>query len=215
MRWAFWFILITAVALLISVMVAWSCALWSPAHPKRFGINRIDATHPLVQPFIGRGEFDTYVYVGPGSGWGWRTETVLASDSRYASSAPVNQTRFRYYWCGWPFKCLVGQTGVIRGEEITIGLVRRPDLPGVGTQGLRKLPTRPVWSGLIANVALFGLPGYLLVGFFWGRRIARQRRGCCLRCGYSLRGLRGDTIICPECGAAAPSHSGAAAGAAG
>ncbi|MCZ6682893.1 MAG: hypothetical protein O7B26_06890 [Planctomycetota bacterium] len=36
----------------------------------------------------------------------------------------------------------------------------------------------------------------LLIAPGW-RRLLRRRWGCCERCGYSLRGLRG--IVCPEC----------------
>ncbi|MHC4129117.1 MAG: hypothetical protein ACYSWT_01300 [Planctomycetota bacterium] len=63
----------------------------------------------------------------------------------------------------------------------------------------RTLPLRPLWWGLILDVAAWAALLWLVtLGPFELRRIARQARGRCLHCGYDLRGDgRGG---CPECG---------------
>jgi hypothetical protein len=63
----------------------------------------------------------------------------------------------------------------------------------------RTLPMRPLWRGLVLNVlAWAGLLWLVTLGPFEIRRIARQARGQCVRCGYDLRGE--DAAGCPECG---------------
>jgi hypothetical protein len=64
----------------------------------------------------------------------------------------------------------------------------------------RALPIRPLWPGLLANTAFYGLILWAL-WFTAGavRRGLRRRRGACLRCGYDLRGAEAGTA-CPECG---------------
>jgi hypothetical protein len=68
----------------------------------------------------------------------------------------------------------------------------------------RALPYIPYWPGLLVDTATFGSPIFL-VGCLMPRlgRLHRRRRGACQRCGYSLAGLAGAGIVCPECGAAA------------
>lgn len=63
-----------------------------------------------------------------------------------------------------------------------------------------RLPLRPVWAGLLVDVAVWGLVCYAAV-FAWSdvRRWRRVRGGRCVGCGYDLRGL-GDGTACPECG---------------
>ncbi len=63
-----------------------------------------------------------------------------------------------------------------------------------------------------ARAGAIGLPHWVLAGLFlwpvamWGRyRIVvmrRRKRGCCLACGYDLRG---GSNTCPECGTGKPS----------
>ena len=70
------------------------------------------------------------------------------------------------------------------------------------------LPVTPVWPGLIANTAIWGLVWYAIL-FLPLRYLPlplrllpssaanRKRRGLCVACGYDLTGATGR---CPECG---------------
>src|SRR5262249_38278223 len=88
------------------------------------------------------------------------------------------------------------------------------DVHGGISVGKRRLPCRPIWSGLLVTTAVYTilwapllyLPAVLRAGF---RRV-RRARGLCPRCGYSLAGLAGE--VCPECGTPAKSKPASAPG---
>lgn len=64
---------------------------------------------------------------------------------------------------------------------------------------MQVLPYGPMWSGLLANVAVWSA-GWcvLLFGLSTMRSLVRRRRGRCPRCGYDLAHSPSDA--CPECG---------------
>lgn len=67
-----------------------------------------------------------------------------------------------------------------------------------GDDGRRWIPTKPLWTGLAGNTALYAGGWWLLLcGPFALRRLIRARRGRCPRCGYDLTDSPG---ACPECG---------------
>ena len=53
----------------------------------------------------------------------------------------------------------------------------------------------------VVGVVMFGASVAALVLDPRNRRRARSLEGCCVHCGYDLRGTRG---ICPECGKLVP-----------
>lgn len=123
---------------------------------------------------------------------------------------------------GWPALCLRWQytkddglqfgwdTGghrklvTVRADPATDPFGRR----GVGSftileYGHTVLPLRPIWSGVVINVVVYGSCWMiLLVGTLVVLRatlgLARRRRGLCPACGYNLR--RDFASGCPECG---------------
>jgi hypothetical protein len=65
------------------------------------------------------------------------------------------------------------------------------------------LPFLPIWPGLLANTAFYGVIVWVL-WFTPGavRREMRRRRGSCVGCAYDLRGaevIAGAGAACPEC----------------
>ncbi len=71
------------------------------------------------------------------------------------------------------------------------------DLPIPIVGGAVTVPWRPIWFGLIVNSLVYALGLCLAVRLVKHLpRVARTRRGLCLRCGYDLAGLE----RCPECG---------------
>ena len=121
---------------------------------------------------------------------------------------------------GWPFKSLIwwGVEGPdalmtldfsedrVDPETLSVqwGIVvpkNQAKLDSLG--GKHILPLFPIWSGLLADTAIFAAgwamviaPTVILYGIHVRRR--RRRRGQCEACGYSLANLPGPT--CPECG---------------
>jgi hypothetical protein len=91
-------------------------------------------------------------------------------------------------------RVLTSRTGTLSGVSAVI-------TPSSG--GPVPMPLRPIWSGLLVNVAIYATAWYLLYlaataprRFF--RETSRFRKGCCIQCGYDL----GYDFIqgCPECG---------------
>ena len=81
------------------------------------------------------------------------------------------------------------------------GLVLNPSAmsgPSPSTT-VRMLPLALIWSGFLADVAIYSLVWFgLLMLIIAGRRALRSREGCCVNCGYDLRGTPHGK--CPECG---------------
>lgn len=100
---------------------------------------------------------------------------------------------------GWPFRASVRISEHLRDPDPPGGVLIRPSYCNGSALIMRVSEYRPLWLGLIANVAIFTAA---LVAIRWlacSIRIAvRSRRGLCVCCGYSLQGVRGH--VCPECG---------------
>jgi hypothetical protein len=67
----------------------------------------------------------------------------------------------------------------------------------------RVLPLRPLWTGLLANTAVYGAAWFGVIVALGSmssasKRAARVRRGKCPKCAYDLRGEMSGG--CPECG---------------
>jgi hypothetical protein len=93
---------------------------------------------------------------------------------------------------GWPFRtawCM----HTFEPDEVSGGVIFK--------FGNREstVPLRPIWTGLLLNVALFAM--LISIGRLGLRRIrrtVRRRKGDCVRCGYDRRLASSDH--CPECG---------------
>jgi len=72
--------------------------------------------------------------------------------------------------------------------------------PGFMKLGSLELPVRPIWPGLLLNIAIVAVPVLVLLGVrdVW-RWIHRARAGECTGCRYDLSGVP-DRSRCPECG---------------
>ena len=87
--------------------------------------------------------------------------------------------------------------GVLFGEDNTRGA--RNSLAD-----LQMVPWRPIWPGLLVDIAFYGAVWWCLLLIptsIAARR--RRRKGACPACGYDLTGL--EAGVCPECGV----HAGA------
>ncbi|MEE9128668.1 MAG: hypothetical protein V3T84_01525 [Phycisphaerales bacterium] len=112
---------------------------------------------------------------------------------------------------GWPmismccvidFKALYLGTrkNVVEGG-VSLEALHRPGSPELL---LRALPLRPIWLGFTINTVFYAAVLWLVMfGPFTARRMIRRKRGCCIKCGYDLRGTSGGGGggVCSECGA--------------
>lgn len=108
---------------------------------------------------------------------------------------------------GWPFVVLYSYAleSEERPSERHGGLRVSDDPAGFD---YRFLPYFPVWRGIFASAALYGLPWLILMtvpSLLRGK--FRSARGLCPRCGYDLR--VSELAVCPECGRkrSTPLHS--------
>ena len=182
----------------LSILVAWSCATWSP--PSRLSpIRSLPTDDPLARKLAALGEFDKYGATGV-QGFGWRRETVYGSREGATLDDTAGRNRIHIYDAGWPWTCMQAQRRVIDGAKTTIGIAPLPAVPGANPKGLSVIPLQPVWIGLLLNSAILGSPLFALLLAGAGRRAIRRARGRCLQCGYDLRGGLASNRACPACG---------------
>lgn len=177
-----------------SILLAWGCALWSPARTQS-GILRAAADDELSVLISRHGDFDSFTYMSRG-GFGWQTERIVGG----APTVPRSTASLRRMRAGWPLFCVEGYWRRIDGETVEDDLLPAARWAGANRTGLGWLPLRPRWSGLLGNVILLGLP--LHIAFVWHaiRRTRRGRRRMCVTCGYDLRAATTREARCPECG---------------
>ncbi len=165
--------------------------------------------HPLRLRLDRQANFDRYVWIER-AGRGWETQTMMASDSRYATSSPLNTNRIIRTEAGWPVRMLAMERRSWRSERSEQGFFEAPEwIQREDGNGMKQLPCLPVWPGFILGVVAFGTLSYLPLAFFDVRRLRRARRGWCLKCGYDLQSQRkaAGPTRCPECGKAGESSA--------
>jgi hypothetical protein len=141
----------------------------------------------------------------PASARSWRIRCIVETDSKnqdypYAGVRPLLLASG-----GFPRRCLImatdpypGLSRTPRGEHSCLTFDTKRFKARRGTSRVN-LPVRPLWSGLVADVALWSA---VWLGLASGPRVIRVRRrlraGRCPRCGYELCGDLASG--CPECG---------------
>lgn len=130
----------------------------------------------------------------PEVGWGLEGEAIPARGSSGMGFEIAHGFPFLAVSCRAAFdRSIERRSYVMQG-----GLMLAPDLPG-STGTFRVLPWRPVWSGLLLDIAIFALLWLgVTEGCAVGVRFLRLRRNRCPACGYSLAGQASPG--CPECG---------------
>lgn len=107
---------------------------------------------------------------------------------------------------GWPFLALAADYAkpYNPGPWMQTSGIRTPSLiPYTGFESSVPvtLPTRPIWSGFLANSAIYALVAWFPLGLpGFARRTWRRRRGLCVRCAYPVTGTKRPGTKCPECG---------------
>jgi hypothetical protein len=209
------------IGVLLSLLVAWACALWSPMRGSRALTDR-EASVVLLKL---AGVFEQPGVPQGVRNWGFGWAFVFAVDAAIplpeASTSSSRRNRRAHstslvqmptspddrlvhvVTAGWPLTCLTGERHTIGVSTRQHGLAEPPRaMRELNVKPRRVLPLRPLWLGLAADTALYAaavwmaVPGPLLL-----RRTLRRRRGQCSACGYNLHHV--DHRACPECGAAA------------
>lgn len=191
----------------INVAVAWGCALTHAYVPDPFQDPRsvpvpahelewivIDRT-PLTAEERGFIDFTGFGAVITTFGV---TEYSLATGSGFFF---LN----RELHTGWPLRSCSGRSFEVNYRREIVRSLYQFSPPILS--GPRDIPTALLWPGFALNTLFYAAIAWLLIrGPFALRRIIRAKRGCCVKCGYDLRGQAAASDRCPECGSAhAPS----------
>ena len=133
-----------------------------------------------------------------GHGLGWSTRVLYVGGPAYwAAPVPVESPRPRpadVLWivrAGFPFDAFEG--------DLLRPAYGRTERRFVLEIEERLLPFRPLWLGLLLNVAIYyAIIEAALFTLLCAIRRRRMRKGLCPACGYDLRGEFDGG--CPECG---------------
>ena len=129
---------------------------------------------------------------------------ILSTDGiKYSSYAVCGQGRFDagHYFTGslafdrhqnWLFECAAVPKASILPTSVTHPIILHLQRAETNEEDSVWLFSIPLWLPLILAAIL---PGVRL--FFYRRQYRRRVCGCCLSCGYDLRGI---ADRCPECG---------------
>lgn len=203
--------LIAAVS--ISVLVAWSCALYAPSRRPSVTTRELIATpmdwpEPSGAPWpIDRArQPETAMFVFEHGGLGFSDASAGGISTQDETMQLAQQESFR---AGWPFLALAAWT-----ESTYTPVAGALSLPALGplegcfecpgwlpapqSDPPRCIPYRVLATGFVLDALFYGASLMLLwFGCSWVKIVRRHRRGACLCCGHLLAGAR----VCPECGA--------------
>lgn len=179
---------------IVSVAVAWGCALWVPT-----GITTSVDYGVGVQPRLITGiPIDAHVVVSTREKIGQHEKSIewyVPGESRHVL---VESNIIWYFETGWPFPAQYTQ---MNQDGVVTGGLTPPDWlhPRVHKFLNRPLPLMPIWPGILANTLFYTILFWLLAhGTFALRRHFRRMRGLCVKCACDLKGV--EHVACPECG---------------
>ena len=185
-------------------LVAWACSLYAP-------FTYHSGVIPESRVVPGSRSESGFRYP---AGWTGRSQIVdrgfgrvreFTSEQVWLGSRPVlmegagRQAAYEGFGGGWPLISMAGADYASPGIEAVAPpkLVAGPTWMGTRVRQTM-FPVWPLWDAVAVNTLVFSAPLWLWwVGVGRWRTASRRRRGLCLRCGYSVRGLD----KCPECGA--------------
>jgi hypothetical protein len=208
---------------IVNVAVAWGCALFSPLRSVADRIADASASEGIWWKNTFANNSNAYpAAVLRHSSVGLDSITMLGN----GKSKGFRDSRFEKVWRvagGWPSRGLSGERFE---QDVTLDAILAPTCAlNSGTHAwavsvdyskrfrpgaYRILPLRPLWPGFAINTifyaavlwVIFAIPGTV-------KRLRRRAKGCCIHCGYDLRGQSGSSgeQRCPECGKAVPGRN--------
>ena len=193
---------------ILSLAVGWACALWAPdtPFPEQTVVAPGTLRYPRSVPSDWPEPFLSQRSRSFGSSFlGAAAHVEPGEITKYDHTNAVGQSVFQY---GWPLRTLE--------YEARLYMLHPPPPPPaphpihfVGDAGqvpsslvpsehrLRRLPLRPIWTGLVVNTLVYAATLWLLIAApVVLRSFLRRRRCLCPSCGYPA----GASRVCTECG---------------
>ncbi len=184
---------------LTTVLVAVTCALWTPI--------------PALQEIEPRGSFDAWPRPVPG--WPQPTARTVYSNAVHTlilhqainyddstSDQPKGATHYQWlYRYGWPMNALEAETRTIGSTRAGLFSAYSPVPSWIphDQRSFRFIPTRILWSGFAVDSVLYAVLFWSMGAGVWASiRYRRMVRGRCPNCKYPIN----ESPRCPECGAA-------------
>lgn len=213
-RMAYGFLLLMICGIVLTTLVAWTCAMLISPDPAHDGLNPAEL-NVLRREFFDRAGPDpggsdpgtlfvmvahvrngaTFLHVAV-------EDADLGSDYLRGPLPCIAVTR-----TGWPWLAMEGRLfhDASRGQALLPSrfewafTINRAYVRGNRLFVPRMLPLQPMWPGFVANVVFWAL----CVALVWFvprqmRREIRRRNRRCLACGYPI----GTSSACTECGSA-------------
>lgn len=139
----------------------------------------------------------------------WTDEEIRAFEPLIPAQDPDQRLEpmlsFIRLGVGFPYRSFHGTRvfhGIVdtRGHSGLISPSGAIASPGYLKLGSMELPVRPIWPGLLLNIAIVAVPVLVVLGVrdAW-RWVHRARAGECTGCRYDLSGVP-NRSPCPECG---------------
>lgn len=193
----------------VSVLVAWACAVWSPAGDES-RVSDASRLSWVVAPPSGWPDRPAYELCSGGLGVSERwqqDQSIYVGDS---DALRVNEQATLA--AGWPFRCVVAHQHRVNLKDYDVfglrlfghapSIAEGVPLPsGIATMYTcvgRVLPVEPLWMGLALDAGVWG-GALLLLCCIYGklRHVCRRLRRRCAGCGYPCQA---GASRCPECG---------------
>ena len=206
-RWIFKLVVFLLLGAVVNVAVAWGLAGFYPA--------TFDRTKSSLSDEARRWASDKGVpypvissYKGLGIRWVVVYKSVAATMVSGGIEGPMIDYAGMEVDAGWPFVAMHEQSWI---DDAASSSHRRIYRTAIGLQSeatglapviapLRPIPLNPALPGFAFNTLLYAAIVWLItLAPFTARRMIRHKRGCCIKCGYDLRGAEHE--VCPECGA--------------
>ena len=192
------------------VLVAWGCAMWSPAKGPPCLKPGSDALRAVG--FVVHGRYEIREIMERGC--------VLTRNGGPGPNVPPPRPTGQYTTrfvplrieAGWPLPCAwaIADEAEYFGERFGTGRIKNPSTfdrglePDEGPvwlrpQAVRRLPLKPMYAGLVINTLAYASVFWMVGALLRKRRRRRLwQRQICPECRYDLRGLL--HARCPECG---------------
>jgi len=139
------------------------------------------------------------------------SEYVYARVGVLSSGLPLRSVCSERGW--WADYTSMGSTALSEHFDTWKAGIRIPDwIPWCAHEqtDLRRLPILIIPLGFAVNTVFYGgLIAVVVFAWTWLPRFCRLRKGCCIACGYDLRGAPHER--CPECGRQLPPHGATSA----